>query len=1212
MPPETQTTQSRLYDDDVPFDPSIPSRLYGDEIPFDLPSEPESISDDYGMGIVQAFKRGWESVASMPDVLQGDYEELAGHFQRIKELEASDEDAASLREFQESDGFWKSVSWLLTHPKESAQMFAESVPNFLPPIAGALGGAAVGAGAGSLIAPGPGTAVGATIGSRGGFALGSFSGEYLRSVTDYLADKGIDVSDAKQLEQAFSDPELIDGARLFAIKRGIPVAVAETLTFSLAGKFYKPITKALGGGMAAGVVGKASEALLQATGGGTGEVGAQLLSEGEITSMPAIAAEAMLEIPGAVIDPVIKKITDRGGAEEDTDALSRQLRDVPDEELDRMAGTEFSAGDALARQLSQENRDRMQIQQYQRMGEAARIEREAIAAAKAEEAGRSQAFVAGEIAKDTEIERQRREAEYQKELQEGEAAIELAPHEAPATAPKISIKAPTEQVTGKAPGTSLGEALTAAKKKQQAKAEKKAATEGKAIPAAKLTAPVKPAVPRRTKAINVERDSFLTTRAKSPTGQRLSQNAFETEGLDIADLRQPVYGGKPAFSKHPEAMTPDDVAEFLNEQKYPNPYEDGSTGTWDANYALQAVTDEVQGQGGLFTGAGSQTAEAEATYAEELSEFERAKTRRAEQGPPKTFEITVDGIEAQVSEDPSGDVEITVGDNVTTTTRKKGESNADMVRAVLKTQEETEIESEAVEERKAIQAEEAPAEEVTEPEIPGFEDLETVKDEAATSPTNDLKPPTKAQKEAGNYQKSHIKIVGMDISIENPVGSSRRGFKMKDHYGYIKRTEGADGDQVDVFVNPKAAEDFVGKVWVIDQTKEDGVTFDEHKVMLGYGNQMDAVRAYKRNYEKGWKVGPVTEMSMPEFKAWLTRDTTKPIQARPSRHARKFVRTKKGLRYSLPKARKALLDDAREQVPGVDEAWLKKVIGTPSGDTVSTAVENEIVSQIVRLQDQRALPFSQTPLLERDVQSKVTKEVARLNTLFPDAKIRLVNRKDVAAELEDAIQQDLTEKINTAAVAAIYDSYRDEIYVFKTHALTVGIVRRLSLHEMFHKGLTRSLNTHKGYIEVMEDFYENMPIEHKVRLKSIMSTYGLDKTVAEDRQMGAEEVLAHLAETEPKHSWVRKVVAAIRRILTKLRIITPQDTWTDADITKLIAEAHGSLRRNRAKPIEEVSLTEEVQVEGTDEVFDIETNAGVALRQHDKRTNVVEKLRACL
>lgn len=146
---------------------------------------------------------------------------------------------------------------------------------------------------------------------------------------------------------------------------------------------------------------------------------------------------------------------------------------------------------------------------------------------------------------------------------------------------------------------------------------------------------------------------------------------------------------------------------------------------------------------------------------------------------------------------------------------------------------------------------------------------------AATSPTNDLPEPTQAQKEAGNYKVGRIKVHGLDISVENPKGSTRSGtgpdgaawaHEMSDHYGYIRRTEGADGDQVDVYVGPRPDSQ---KVYVVDQLDQQTGGFDEVKAMLGYPNRLAAVRAYRSNFDAGWKVGPVTEMSVEQFKAWV-------------------------------------------------------------------------------------------------------------------------------------------------------------------------------------------------------------------------------------------------------------------------------------------------------------------------------------------------------
>lgn len=111
--------------------------------------------------------------------------------------------------------------------------------------------------------------------------------------------------------------------------------------------------------------------------------------------------------------------------------------------------------------------------------------------------------------------------------------------------------------------------------------------------------------------------------------------------------------------------------------------------------------------------------------------------------------------------------------------------------------------------------------------------------QAATSPKNDLPEPTEAQKKAGNYPKGHVDFQGIDVSVESPRGSVRTGkdkdgkawkHTMSDHYGYARGTTGADGEQVDIYVGPKAD---APKVFIVDQLNQADSTFDEHKAMAG-------------------------------------------------------------------------------------------------------------------------------------------------------------------------------------------------------------------------------------------------------------------------------------------------------------------------------------------------------------------------------------------
>ena len=157
----------------------------------------------------------------------------------------------------------------------------------------------------------------------------------------------------------------------------------------------------------------------------------------------------------------------------------------------------------------------------------------------------------------------------------------------------------------------------------------------------------------------------------------------------------------------------------------------------------------------------------------------------------------------------------------------------------------------------------------------------TRKEEEAKVDTN----PTEAQKEAGNYKKGHIKVDGLNITIEQPKGSIRRGTdangkqwesEMHNTYGYIRGTESVDGDHIDIFLsdNPTA-----GNVFVVDQINKDG-SFDEHKVMYGFSDMESAKQAYLSNYEEGWQgLGNITEVSKEDFKAWIdsSKRKTKPF-----------------------------------------------------------------------------------------------------------------------------------------------------------------------------------------------------------------------------------------------------------------------------------------------------------------------------------------------
>ncbi len=190
---------------------------------------------------------------------------------------------------------------------------------------------------------------------------------------------------------------------------------------------------------------------------------------------------------------------------------------------------------------------------------------------------------------------------------------------------------------------------------------------------------------------------------------------------------------------------------------------------------------------------------------------------------------------------------------------------------------------------------------MTDPTAPIVTPVDQAANEAATSPVNDKPQPTEAMKKAGNYELGHTRISGMDISIENPAGSIRSGkdkdgetwqVEMKAHYGYIKGTEGKDGDHIDIFIESGTPEDFAGPVYVVNQMrpielvvqplggggstsiKTSDMEFDEHKAVMGpsIATEEAAKALYLSNYSPGWQ-GAGTIARFPDvatFKAWAT------------------------------------------------------------------------------------------------------------------------------------------------------------------------------------------------------------------------------------------------------------------------------------------------------------------------------------------------------
>ena len=114
---------------------------------------------------------------------------------------------------------------------------------------------------------------------------------------------------------------------------------------------------------------------------------------------------------------------------------------------------------------------------------------------------------------------------------------------------------------------------------------------------------------------------------------------------------------------------------------------------------------------------------------------------------------------------------------------------------------------------------------------------------------------------------------GLSITIEHRKGDTKSGTDvfgndwkktMLYDYGYFDGIMGADGKELDVYINPDARTDNIFRVTQLNvKTGE----FDEYKIMLNFESIDDALAGYLKNYPKDWKgFGGIEEITLEEIK----------------------------------------------------------------------------------------------------------------------------------------------------------------------------------------------------------------------------------------------------------------------------------------------------------------------------------------------------------
>lgn len=128
---------------------------------------------------------------------------------------------------------------------------------------------------------------------------------------------------------------------------------------------------------------------------------------------------------------------------------------------------------------------------------------------------------------------------------------------------------------------------------------------------------------------------------------------------------------------------------------------------------------------------------------------------------------------------------------------------------------------------------------------------------------------------SGYELQDRYNFAGLKISIENKKGTTRSGKDKDGHewhtfmhydYGYIRGTEGTDGDHLDCFIG---GNENAKNVYIIHQNDPMTNEYDEDKCMLGFDSKEDAKAAYLRHYDRPGFLGSMVTMSVEEFKDYV-------------------------------------------------------------------------------------------------------------------------------------------------------------------------------------------------------------------------------------------------------------------------------------------------------------------------------------------------------
>lgn len=422
--------------------------------------------------------------------------------------------------------------------------------------------------------------------------------------------------------------------------------------------------------------------------------------------------------------------------------------------------------------------------------------------------------------------------------------------------------------------------------------------------------------------------------------------------------------------------------------------------------------------------------------------------------------------------------------------------------------------------------------------------------------------PTEAQKEAGNYKKGHVKLDGMEISIEQPKGSTRSGIdaegmpwsvKMNNTYGYIRGTVGKDKDHIDIFLSDNPEE---GNVFVVDQIDPLTGEFDEHKVMYGFNSLEEAREAYLSNYMSDWQgLGNITEVNKTAFKVWLSESVRK---------------TKPFADYRLVKAEQAKMGLER----GYDE----------SRDPFAADHTNEFLNGNEGLETLDEAPF-RSILKPMSIPADMPEHMVKAGNDAVEMGKRLHTKVNICWDMSQIPENARAYKAlqEGKQVGGWYSAKDGEVYLYMPHLESPEEVMKTLLHEtVAHRGMREMFG------EDFETMLDNVYKYASEDLKKSIDTYWKEMGFTSQRQ-AVDEYIAKIAEEGPQSyqdkTLLSKVKGFIINALRKMGFDMGNYRLTDDDIRYMLAKSHDYMQYEKTDMTSEYKPKTVIEEIGERNVF---------------------------